>query len=282
MPPSLSDDALAALVAEFVDDTIVAAALSGSHARAEADAFSDVDLVLYAHDHPAPWYERERLAYREGRLVSVSIQTFEDRLANLRNPGDAVFAVGPLRRARPIFDRDGSLAALQAAARAFDWAPLRAAADARAASKTEAMAEVAHKILGGMAAQSPERVAPATWELVSELTHAVAMRLAVLVDADRHYFRTVQEAAGTATAWSRQHRLATGLEAETTDLPPVLARGAAALGLYRETAALLRPILTAEQREVADGVAARIREAMRETDAVAGGGATVGDVGASV
>jgi hypothetical protein len=138
--------------------------------------------------------------------------------------------VEPLRRVRPIFDREGSLAALPAAARAFDWAPIRASANARPASKTEAMAEVAHKILGGIAAQSLERVVQATRELVTDLTHAVPMRLGVLVDSDRSYFRSVREAVGTATAWSRQHRLATGLEAETTDLPPVLARGAAAPG----------------------------------------------------
>lgn len=74
------------LVTEFVGDTIDAAALSGSYARGTADAYNDVDPVLYSHAPLAPSVRRERLAYHRERLVSIDVQTFEDRRANLRSP----------------------------------------------------------------------------------------------------------------------------------------------------------------------------------------------------
>ena len=266
MPETLSDDFLRALVAEFADETIHAVALSGSFARGAADAYSDLDLVCYTRSLPRARRDRERLLYRDGRLVSVDLQSLDDRLADLRQPAAAIRAVPALRRLRPLLDRDGALAAAQRAARAFTWAPLQPAADAYASFTLVRLAEVAHKILGGLAARDEGRATLATWELVLDLTGAVAVGRGVLIDSDRTFFRQVQGAVGRDTAWTRQHRLAAGLEETATALPPALARGAAALRLYRETAILLAPILEPDHREVAAGAVERIALALDRPD----------------
>lgn len=266
MRDALSDDFLRALVAEFADETVHAVALSGSFARGEADAYSDADLVCYTRSLPRARRDRERLLYRDERLVSVDLQSVEERLADLRQPAAAIRAAPALRRLRPLLDRDGALAALQGAARAFAWAPLQPAADAYASFTLERLAEVAHKILGGLAARDEERATLATWELVLDLTGAIAVRRGVLVDSDRTFFRQVRAAVGRDTAWTRQHRLAAGLEETATTLPPALARGAAALRLYRETAALLGPILEPAHREVAAGTVERVALALDRPD----------------
>ncbi len=219
MNEALPDDFLRALVAEFAGETVHAVALSGSFARGAADAYSDLDLVCYTRNLPRARRDRERLLYRDGRLVSVDLQSLDDRLADLRQPA-AIRAVPALRRLRILLDRDGALGAVQRAAHQFTWAPLQPAADAYASFTVERLAEVAHKILGGLAARDEERATLATWELALDLTGAVAVGRGVLIDSDRTFFRQVQAAVGRDTAWTRQHRLATGLAAEVTALPP--------------------------------------------------------------
>lgn len=258
MVESLADDFLSMLRTEFADDTIDAAALSGSYARGTADAYSDVDLVLYSHAPLAHAVRRERLAYRRDQLVSIDVQTFEDRHANLRSPSGAIMAVMPLRRAMPLLDRDGSFATLQRAAREFTWEPLQDEADRHASHKVEGMAEVAHKVLGGLSTENAEVITLYTWELVLELTTAIAMHRRVLFDSGRTLFPQIQEAVGHDSAWTRQLRRAAGLETEETGLQPIVARGRSALGLYRETGALLKPVLTPEDAKVVEGAVARI------------------------
>lgn len=263
MPETLSDNFLSALVAEFVDDTIDAAALSGSYARGTADAYSDVDLVLYRHAPPDQSIRRERLTYLHDRLVSIDIQTFEERLANLRSPSGAIMAVMPLRRAKPLFDRDGSFAALQQAARKFTWKPLQSEADRRASHKVESMAVVAHKVISGLATGNEEVVTLYTWELVLELTTAVAMHRGVLFDSGRTLFPQIQETVGRDSTWAHHLRRAAGFHTEETEWPPI-ARGASALALYRETGALLRPVLTPEDAAVVEEAIERIGTAERD------------------
>ena len=266
MRNALPDDFLRALVAEFADETVHAVALSGSFARGEADAFSDVDLVCYTRALPPARHDRERLVYRDGRLVSVDLQSVDERRANLRQPAAAIVAVPALRHLRILLDRDGALVALRQAAQEFAWEPLQPAADAYASFTVERLAEVAHKVLGGLAARDAGRVVPSTWELVSDLTQAVATQRGVLVDSGRTYFRQVQEAIGQGTAWTRQHRLAAGEAVEGRPLAPALARGVAALRLYRETTTLLWPILDPAHREVAAGAVQRIERADAAAD----------------
>jgi predicted nucleotidyltransferase len=255
---SVSDRFLASLVAEFADETVHAIALSGSFARGDATDQSDVDLVLYARTLPDGRRDRERLGYREGRLVSVDVQSIEDRLADLRRPADAIVAVLALRRLRTLRDRDGELAALKEAARRFAWEPLQPAADAYAGFTLERLAEVVHKLLAALAAGDPAWAAPYAWELATDLAHAVATQRGVLIDSGRTYLRQIHDAVGPESPWTSVHRRAAGLVPIPAGDPPALAAATAALALYRETAALLAPVLAPEDRAVVAEAVRRI------------------------
>ena len=74
-PPGLSAAELAALAERFDGAEVEALALTGSHARGEATAHSDVDLLRFTQAEPTIERERYHLWLLDGRLVSVSTTT---------------------------------------------------------------------------------------------------------------------------------------------------------------------------------------------------------------
>jgi hypothetical protein len=74
----------------------------------------------------------------------------------------------------------------------------------------------------------------------------------------------VEEAAGSASAWTYNHRIATGLEAGPENIKPIRARGIAALYLYRETLALVKPAMQDEQLAVAEQALQIVKEAVEQ------------------
>jgi hypothetical protein len=254
---ALPDDLLATLLAEFARTPISAAALSGSFTRGDADAYSDVDLRLYS-DLPLDDIEPERLLYRSGRLISISLHTFRGEARQLADPPAAVFAVAPIRELRPLLDRDGALARLQRSARAFAWDRIASEADGYAARTLYLQAEVVQKALSGLASGHAARLALTTAELVQELTLAVAVSRRLLVASDRGYFHQVYGAVGERSVWARHHRLAAGTREPSVGESTTRSRGLAALQLYRETAALLDVLLTPDQKSVVAEVVRRI------------------------
>jgi hypothetical protein len=79
---------------------------------------------------------------------------------------------------------------------------------------------------------------------------SVAIQRGVLVKSDSTYYRQIEESIGLDSTWTRYHRIGAGVDAGSTDVPPVVARGIATLHLYQETARLLWSILEPPQREV--------------------------------
>src|SRR5438552_1120854 len=69
-------------------------------------------------------------SFLNGRLVMSSSVTPEEQLAQLELPDKAIWAAPSFAAMRILADRDGALARLHAAARAFDYGPLRPAATA--------------------------------------------------------------------------------------------------------------------------------------------------------
>lgn len=259
--PSPQDSRLSAtlrtLQEEFVDAAISAAALSGSHARGDADAFSDIDLRLYSA-MPLEGVEADRLLYRNGQLVSVSLHTFRGEARQFADPPSAVFAVAPIRTLHVLLDREGKLAELQEQAHRFRWEDIATEADTYTARTVYQQAEVVHKVLGSLTASQPLRAVVATAELVQELTLAMAVSSRVLVVSDRSYLQQVYEAVGNATAWVEAHRrLAAGI-ATPNGRDVYVVRGRAALALYRETALRTQGSMTDAQRAVVTASVATI------------------------
>jgi len=254
----LSDVFFDDLVAELDSDEIIGIILGGSYARNEATPFSDVDIACFLPDSVKPL--PKRFIYRDGRLLSIGAKTIADVRSELSRPERAIFIVSGFRRV--LLDKDGSVGRLMREIKTFKWEPLQKAADSYASFGMMIYVEQVHKILSEIFKHDDLALSYATSKLLSSLTEAVAVQRGVLVKNDSTYYQQVQEAIELDSAWTRYHRLASGVDVVAADDRPVRMRGIAALNLYRETIALLRPAMHSDHLEVAGQAIRVIDEAL--------------------
>jgi hypothetical protein len=265
---SLSDEFLRALVDELAGKQTVAIILAGSHARGEATPYSDVDL---AHLVAAPLCGPDkRYYYRDGHLVSVATRPLAWFRATVTRPEQAVFYVAGLREARILLDREGAFRAFQQELEHFSWTPLQEAANAYASSAMMHLAEVAHKVLSALVRGDRLSLFEATSGLWYALTQAVAVQRGVLAVSSHTHMRQVREAVGTDAPWTRYHGVVAASDVHAARATSVEARAIAALCLYQETVALLRPVIRPEHREVAEQTVVTIAAALHQFHSISG------------
>ncbi len=120
------------LIGRFDRPEALALVLSGSYARGDANPLSDVDLVRFTAE-TAPSLPGSGSHLLDDRLVVVTDVPAGEVESYFVQPELAVGRIPGLRQARPLRDRDGVFAALQARAHAFVWdAAMQARADAYA------------------------------------------------------------------------------------------------------------------------------------------------------
>jgi hypothetical protein len=258
---TLSETFLQSLIDRLDGPDVVGITISGSHARGEADRYSDVDLSCYVRTLPENKLDRCTLRYWGDSLVSIHTTTIEAERAELNDPEHAIWAIPGVRQAHILLDKNGTIAALKQFAESLCWADLQPAADVFAAEEIMGCAEEAHKILSGLAGEQESTVFYAAWGLIGGMLHALAAQRGLLIRTENEYFDLVQEAVGRDSAWTAAFRLASGCDNGPVNLHPYKLRGAAALALYRETAILLAPIIPGHHREVLDSTLALIAEA---------------------
>lgn len=258
---TLSESFLRSLIDRLDGPDVVGITITGSHARGQADRYSDVDLSCYVRTLPENKLDQCTLRYWGTRLVSIHTTTIEAERAELTNPEHAIWAIPGVRQAHILLDKIGAIAALKQFAESLCWADLQPAADVFAAEEIMSCAEEAHKIMSGLAREQESTVLYAVWGLLGGMIRAVAVQRGLLVRTENEYFDLVQEAAGRDSAWTAAFRLASGCDHGSNNLRPYRVRGAAALSLYRETAILLAPIIPDLHREVLDSTLALIAEA---------------------
>lgn len=239
----LEDAFLQRLIAAYDAPEVTAFGLSGSFARGDATRYSDVDLLRFVRSGERP----AEMRYVEGVLLSLSTRSIEQDQAFFSQPTEVIWLVPMLRRMRILRDAEGELAQLQRQAELFDWEPLRAAAEAHASHDLVGYTEELHKVLSALLRQDEAAMAYATMGVVLGMVKIVAVAKGILVHSESLYFREVGTAVGTNSAWSKQLRLALGINEESSS---VHTRAQAALRLYRETVRLLEPILHPEDQEV--------------------------------
>jgi hypothetical protein len=205
--------------------------------------------------------EQFRLSIIEGYIASIKLTTLEKEYAGLRNPEQAIWVIPGLRQAWILLDKDGSIAALKETAVKATWEPLQSAANAYASWKLSGTAEEVHKILGGLAQRNESKTLYAIWSLTKELTNAVLIQRGVLIPTENVYIDRAQEAAGRTSGWTRQFRLAIGLDPLPLGEPAFVGYGVAGLRLYRETATLLQHILLPEDSAVVNRTLEMMTEA---------------------
>ena len=243
---TLTDSFLQLLVARLDNENTVGVTMAGSHARGEGGPYSDVDIHHYVRLMPANAAETSYLRCMDGYLVSISLTTLEDEYASLRNPKKAVWAIPGLRQLHILLDKDGSIVALKEFAAKTAWEPMQTAADDYASWNLSGCAEEIHKILAGLAQPHESKTLYAVWGLTRELANTLLVERGILIDTENAFIDLVQEAAGRTSDWTRQFRLAIGLDPFSSAEPAFIGYGVASLRLYRETARLLQNILLPE------------------------------------
>lgn len=256
-----TDSFLQSLVAQLDNENTIGVTLAGSFARGEGGRYSDVDIHQYVRQMPANDAETYYVCYMEGFLVSISLMTVDVQNACLRDPKKAIWAVPGLRQERLLLDKEGLIAALKESAAKFKWEPMQAAADAYASWNLGGLAEEIHKILAGLAERDESKTLNATMGLTQELATTFLVQRGVFIPSENVLIKIVQETAGWESDWTRQYRLALGLDPLPPEQPAFIGRGVAGLRLYCETAGLLQESLQPKEAVLVNRVVELIVEA---------------------
>jgi hypothetical protein len=231
-------DQFKALAQQFLTDDMVAVTLMGSHARGEAQQYSDIDLVCFVRRATAPEPETH---YVDRQLVVVSYVTIEQTEAWFTEPKQVVEVMRNVQQAQPLIDRTGAFAQLQQRAQQFQWTPAhQRKADAYAANQMVGLIEEVHKGLNGLAQYHVGRLINASHGLAWGLTYATLVQQGVLASGDNGLLADAQTAMGRDSEWSQEQRRAFGIGSSATDAVSLVEQTKACLRLYRVTYALLQ------------------------------------------
>ena len=255
---SLSDPFIQSILEKIDSPDVVGVGIVGSYARGQESKFSDVDVDIFVSRLPENPYDRYTLRHWEGKLVSLKYTLLDDELEALSNPRRAIWAVPGLQGMKIILDKDGSLTELQKMAQKLDFLLLQPAADEFAAEEIMGNAEEVHKILNGLARGHESTVLYATWGLVKNMLEAVAVQRGIMIVSENRYFDLIQDTVGRDTKWVSVFRTAWGLDSTSSQYQ---SRGAAALTLYRLTAAMFDGLILEKHREVVKQTLRLIKEA---------------------
>lgn len=243
-----SDEFLQTLVAEFNNDDIVGITLGGSYARGNATPYSDINLACFYKDEAS--LPSQQLLYRNGLLISVNTRTVTSIHADLTRPEKAIFLAATRRRI--LLDKDGSVTELMKEIATFRWEPLRQRAFEYASFQMMLAAELVHKILSEILRRNDLAIAFTTAKLLSCLTEIVTVQGGVPIISNSVYYQQIEAAVGMDTAWTHYHRLVAGVDTLPANVSLITVRAVAALHLYQETIALLKPTMQPEHIAIAE------------------------------
>jgi len=254
----LSDSFIQSILEKIDSPDVIGIGIVGSYARGHESKYSDVDIDVFVNKLPDVELDRYALKYWDDKLVSLKYTLLKDERAALKNPQRSIWAVPGLSGMMIVLDKNGSLAKMQKAAQEFDWASLQPAADEFAVEELMGNAEEVHKILSGLARGHESTVLFATWGLVKNMLEAMAVQRGILIGSENRYFDLIQESIGRDTKWVSAFRTAWGLDSSSSQYQ---SRGAAALTLYRLTAAMFDGLIPEKHRDVINKTLRLIKEA---------------------
>jgi hypothetical protein len=255
---ALSDPIIQFVLEKIDAPDVVGVGIVGSYSRGQENTYSDVDFDIFVSQLPENSYDRYTLRYWDNKLVSLKYTLLDDERSALTNPRRAIWAVPGLRGMKILLDKDDSMAALQKAAYEFEWSPLQPAADEFAAEEIMGNAEEVHKILNGLARGHESTVLYATWGLVKSMLEAVAVQRGLMIVSENRYFDLIQDAVGRDSRWTATFRTAWGLDYASSQYQ---SRGAAALKLYRLSAAMFDELIRNKHRDVINNTLRLIKDA---------------------
>jgi predicted nucleotidyltransferase len=233
---------IAQLAKHFWQAGVTGIGLTGSWARGDGGAYSDVDLVRLV-EAPTAGAGSHLL---EGKLVNVSDLTAADVEQLFTEPEAAVAAMSGLKTLWEIIDPAGAIALLCKRALDFQWdEAMQAKADAWASQQMVGWVEEVLKGLEGLRRRDAGRLLNAEFGCTWGLTRVVCVQRGILLESDNTIFRQVAMAMDMHSRWVNLWRRAFGMDIEPM-APGLAARVTAGLWLYVETAELLQEYLAEE------------------------------------
>ena len=254
----LSDSFIQSILKKIDSPDVIGVGIVGSYARGQESKYSDVDFDIFVSKMPAKEYDKYTLKYLDGKLVSLKYALLDDERAALTDPRSAIWAVPGLSGMRIVLDKTGTLTKLQKDAHEFDFSPLQSAADEFAAEEVMGCAEEVHKILNGLARGHESTVLYSVWGLVKNMLEAVAVQRGIMIVSENRYFDLIQDSVGRDSKWVSAFRTAWGLDSASSQYQ---SRGAAALTLYRLSAAMFDEFIPDKHSDVVNNTLRLIKEA---------------------
>ena len=229
---------------QFYDEMKLAMALMGSHARGEAQQYSDIDLVCLIDANTTPPAETY---YIDNQLVVVSYVSLDQTEHWFTEPKQIIEVISNLRQAKILIDEQGLFAALQKRAELFKWTEEhQAKANLYAGNELVGLIEEVHKGLNCLTHYHVGRFINATHGLVWGLTNIMLVFHGVLANGDNGLIDGAQQAAGIDSEWSRLHRLSFGITPSET----LEDRLRASLELYKQTYEMCKDVCNHEQQQL--------------------------------
>jgi predicted nucleotidyltransferase len=229
--------ALESVTQELMDAGVQAVALTGSWARKDAHAESDLDILVLGEGSPY------RLEQRDGLLLSVSSLSFEHASETMRRPESACFVVPGWRDAKILYDPEGLANHLHQEAQAWTWEVLEEQRLPWVTEEITDFAEEVHKLAGLLERDQLMGAAAQRAVLSLRLAPVMAVHEKLLYRTENELWQTVAEALGPE--WTAAQEKALGLT------PVDLQAGClAALELYALAAKRIRDTLDERQTPV--------------------------------
>lgn len=221
----------------------MAVVLTGSHARSEANALSDIDIVVLVRHKPADDLPSEMM--RGGRLMVLTHTTDRAVRAAFRDPSRIGTYVPGWREAIILYDEAGVAARLQTEARRWTWEGVADAVDEYVADEITGWAEEVLKLRAAIDDGRWLHAATQRSLLALQLAGLMALRRRILVGTENVQWDLVAKEMGEP--WTSAQSRALSLSGET-----VTESCAAALGLYAIAAREAWPLLNRRQRAIVE------------------------------
>ena len=225
---------------EVVERGAKAVVVVGSYARGEASSESDLDLLAVGPESYLP-----RLSFREGLIVSVSMQPFEIHRGSFEQPELICTAVPGWRQALVLHDPEGLAADLIREAQEWSWEPYERRCDRWVAKKTTEYAEEVFKLVAALKHNRRSTAAAQRNLLALHLAPMLAVHHRILYGSENTLWELVSSTMGNE--WSRNQYAALGVNGETLEMSCM-----AALNLYEITADNVYDLLDDGQKTVVD------------------------------
>lgn len=223
--------------AELVDAGAQAVILTGSHARGDAHAESDLDLRVIGDGPP------EALKRHEEFLVSISWQELDKHREDFEDPSTVGTVVPGWRTCVIVHDPDALAAQLKAEAEEWTWDRIAEKSDEWVAHEVTDYAEEVHTLIGNLDMDQLSGAAAIRSQLALHLAQVLSVHRRILYETENELWDRVAEEMGKEYAAAQE--LALGVKEtslkESCD---------ATLELFGIAAAETRALLSATPKEI--------------------------------